>query len=501
MKRGKKTLINTAAGMLEEIIAVICGFILPRLILSAFGSKYNGLTSSISQFLAYAILLRSGIGGATRAALYKPLAEHNQKEIDGIVKATDIFMKKIGLILAVSIVGFATVYPFMVKNEFGWFFTFTLFLVIGIDTFANSFFGITYLIVLQADQRIWVASIAKTVCNILNVAVASALILNDAPIHLVKLGSSLVYLIYPLFLNYYVHKRYHIDPHAEPDNKAIAQRWDAFWHQVAEFVMNNTDVTVLTAFTNLLEVSVYSVHNMVISGLKRVVNSLASGLEAAFGNMLAKNEDQALRENLSVIETMIYALCTVAYGSAIILMASFVRIYTKGITDTEYVRPLFALVLFLAQFFNGIRKPYQMVVSAAGHFKQTKKGAMLEPVINLSLSILLVIKYGLVGVAAGTLAATVFRTIQYSVYMSRNIVKRSMMIPAIRILLSFAEGGITYAVIRLINLPEPSTYLAWALNGMITVIVASLAVGTGSLLFFRTDCIKFVQKLKRAVKA
>ena len=92
--RSKRIAINTAFSLLEETVAVVCGFILPRLILVTFGSKYNGLTTSITQFLSCAVLLRSGIGGATRAALYKPLANNNQDELNAIVKATDNFMKK-----------------------------------------------------------------------------------------------------------------------------------------------------------------------------------------------------------------------------------------------------------------------------------------------------------------------------------------------------------------------------------------------------------------------
>ena len=146
--RSKKTVKNTVFSLIEDFVAIVCSFIIPKLILSRFGSVYNGLTTSITQFLSCAILLRSGIGGATRAALYKPLAEKNNKEISSIIKATDIFMKKIGLILLAFIVLFAAFYPMIIHTNFTWFFTFSLFLIIGISTFAESFFGITYLILL-----------------------------------------------------------------------------------------------------------------------------------------------------------------------------------------------------------------------------------------------------------------------------------------------------------------------------------------------------------------
>ena len=72
--RGRKTLKNTIYGLLYEATAIICNLILPRIILSSFGSQYNGVIGSITQFLNVIALFQSGIGGVTIAALYKPLA-------------------------------------------------------------------------------------------------------------------------------------------------------------------------------------------------------------------------------------------------------------------------------------------------------------------------------------------------------------------------------------------------------------------------------------------
>ena len=58
------------------------------------------------------------------------------------------------------------IYPFFVKDDFEWFFSFSLFLIIGVSSFAESFFGITYLIVLQADQKLWISSLLKIICYI-----------------------------------------------------------------------------------------------------------------------------------------------------------------------------------------------------------------------------------------------------------------------------------------------------------------------------------------------
>ena len=48
----KKAFRNTICQLLLEAITAACGLILPRLILSYFGSTYNGIIQSISQFIS-----------------------------------------------------------------------------------------------------------------------------------------------------------------------------------------------------------------------------------------------------------------------------------------------------------------------------------------------------------------------------------------------------------------------------------------------------------------
>lgn len=494
--RSKKTLVNTVMDLILQIVTIICGFILPRLILEKFGSQYNGIISSITQFLSCAVLLRSGIGGATRAALYKPLANKDKDQINSIMKATDLFMKKIGLILALLIVGAAIIYPFLVNEEFSWLFTFSLFLIIGISTFAESFWGITYLILLQADQKLWISSLFKIIATILNVIIASILILNNFSIHIVKLGSAIAFCICPICINIYVKRKYKLNLKVKTDNNAISQRWDAFWHQVATFVTNNTDIMVLTVFSNMFEVSVYSVYSMVIRSLKNIVLAFSNGLEAAFGNMIAKSEKKSIKENLSIVEFVVYNISTIVYACAIVLILQFVNVYTYGINDVDYLRPAFAYILLIAQFFYSIRIPYQMVIQAAGHYKQTRNGAILEAIINIVISVILVINFGLVGVAIGTLISMVFRTMQLSIYMCKNIVKRSYFITIGKCMVSFLEMAIIILVFNLLNLEFPYNYMDWIKNAIITGIISLVTVFVGTLIFYRKDFKGFIEKMK-----
>lgn len=498
--RGKKTAINTVAALLQEFVKILCGFILPRIILTKFGSDYNGLTTSITQFLAVAVLFRSGVGGATRAALYKPIADGDQKEFSAIIKATDIYMKKIALLLGVFIILFAFIYPLLVNSDFTWLFVFSLFIIIGFSSFAESFFGITYLIVLQATQRLWISSLLHSICYIMNLVIAMLLIYGGASIHLVKLGSALVYVLYPVVIGIVVRKMYRIDKNVEPNNQAIAQRWDAFWHQVSVFVMSNSPVIILTAFCNIIEVSVYSIYNLVISSLKSLIYCFTSGLEAAFGNMIAKNETKILNQNVSVVEFFLFNITTIVYTTAASMILSFVMIYTTGITDVDYYRPEYAYIILLAQFFSCFRYPYQIVVQAAGHYKQTRNGAMIEPMINIVVSVICVIQFGIIGVAIGMLCATVFRTIQYSIYASKHILQRSIAVVMGKLVYCLAQVVIVLFLLNCLPIAEPANYLDWAVLGVISVSIATAVALLFAVVFSRNDLQLFVVKCKNIVR-
>ena len=409
----------------------------------------------------YSVKLCSGIGGATRAALYKPLREDNQDKINAIMSATRIF------------------------------------LIMGIETFLQSLFGITNFIFLQADQKTYVPALAHIVCYILNTLLVYILIKCNFGIHIVKLGSSIAFSLYPVILLFYFRSHYSIDFKVEPDNVAIGQRWDAFYHQAAEFVMNNTDVIILTMLCPLTEVSVYSVYNLVVAAVKKLMSSFTDGLEAAFGSILAENKSNSLIKSFRLVEMIIFNVSTLVTCCCGNLIIEFVALYTRNINDADYIRKSFALVVVFAQFFNSIRRPYQIIVQAAGHYRQTKRGAIVEPVINIVLSIVMVWKFGLVGVAIGTLAATIFRTVQYSYYADKNLIPGSFLRMLIKTLVGIAEYILVTYIYFIIPKNEATTYWHWIGHSVLMLAISAVVIVIGMILFERKELRDLLERAKK----
>ena len=498
--RSKKALINTISGLAYEFVAVICGFILPKLILSAFGSDYNGITSSITQFLGYVALMRAGIGGVTRAALYKPLAENDAEKISAVVNATEKFLKKVAFIFLISLFLFAIIYPFFTINNFDYFFSFTLVIILGLSTFAQYYFGLTYQLLLNADQKQNIISYVQIITTILNTIIAFILIKLGANIHVVKLASAIVFSLNPIIINWYVRKHYKINKTVKPNNDALKDRWDCFGLQVANFVNSNTDMAILTIFTNVFDVSVYVVYYMVTNGIRKILLTFVNGVGAAFGNMFAKDEKDTIYKNLFVFEEVTFSLSNIFFGTTIVTILSFVTLYTKNVNDVNYYRPIFSIILVLAFIFSCYRIPYQAIVEAVGHFKKTRNGSFLEAGLNIVISIIFVNIYGLVGVAIGTLAATVFRTFQYAIYMSKNLIKRSMLFVYKRLLISILELSLIVGVSFLLKLNISSNFIIWIFNSFLVLSISTLIIFAFEYIFYKDDLFLTFTKFKSALK-
>ena len=500
MTRSNKAVLNTFTSLLFEVVAAICGFILPRLILSHFGSAYNGITSSICQFIACVALLKSGIGSVTRAALYKPLAIHDDYAVSCVFVATEKFMRRIALIFMGALFLFAVVYPFAVKDQFSWSFAFSLALILGVSTFAQYYFGIAHQMLLDADQRQYIATIINIGGIVLNTLVASALIVLGCSIHVVQLGSAVVFAIQPIALMYYVSRRYHINRNVCPNNNALSQRWDAFGHQLASFVNTNTDIMVLTLATNVFEVSVYTIYCMVAHAVRKVITGFTGGIGAAFGNMLAKEENERLYRYFKIFDFITFVFSLWAFSCTATLIVPFVGVYTRGVYDVDYTRDSFGYLLAFSEFLVCVKIPYQILVQTFGYFKQTKKGAFVEAGLNIVTSVIFVCLIGLDGVLIGTIIAALYRTIDYGIVAYRKMLKYEISYYIKKIVMIGITGCVLVALNGLFKDCVVNSYGQWVGIAVMKSTILLFVVTICSLVFYRNETKETAVFVTRKIK-
>lgn len=490
--RKKKTIVNIFYTFLLEGITIVSGFIVPRLIISAFGSDAYGLTQSIAEFIGYVALLQTGVGSAIKAALYKPLAKKDDDTLSVVVKTTEHFFYKIAVFSIVYVLALSVLFQPLLAKEFDFGFTAILVIIIGLGTAAQYFFGITSQMLLEADQKSYIYSIVQMVTIVLNTISVVIAVRLGASIVIVKLCSAIFFVIRPIVLNIYARHHYHIDRTVKTDNSYIKQRWDAFGQGIAFFLHSKTDIFVLTIFSTFSNVSIYSVYAIVTRGLSSLLGSIEKVVRSAFGNIIANKEDENLKRTFSMYISLMHIITTVTFSTASITVFSFVKLYTTKVSDANYIQPLFGLIIIAAEALYCLRLPYYSIIYAAGKFKETNRSAYIEAAVNIISSIVLVYKFGLIGVAIGTLLAMSYRTAAYIYFLSKDVVFLNIKHQIIRYIITiviYLSGiylGSRFPI-------ETKSYFSWALYAGVVFILATIYTILLNLIFDRSNTLNAIK--------
>lgn len=486
---------NVRTSILYQLVTVAYGLVVPRLVLSSFGSEVNGLTSSLSQFLNYISLLEGGLSGVIMAALYKPLANKDYAKVSGVIKAADNFFKKIALIFAVYTLALATIYPFVVSTSFSWGYIFSLTIIISTSLFIQYFFSLSYRLLINADQNGYVVFSTLILFTILNFLVTFIVIYVYPEIHILKAASAIVFIVQPIAFNRYIKKNYKLDKNAEPDEEAIAQRWDGFGQNIAFFIHSNTDVVILTIFSTLSNVSIYAVYMLAVNAIRSLVLAIFSALAPSLGNSLvtmSKEESNSLFDNY---EFGLSVITTFAFTCGALLVTPFVQVYTKGITDANYYQPIFGCLMMAAEAVYCFRDPYVTVTYVSGKYKETAKYAYIEAVLNIVVSVILVSKLGLIGVAIGTLLAMSYRMISHMMYIANNLFERELK-KSLKCLLVHSMIAILSAIlVTLLIRIDVQNYFDWIIEAVATVAVVVTVMIAVLYMTYRKQLCLFTKRL------
>ena len=167
---------NSASTAFLQIMTMLVGFFIPRIIIDVYGSEINGLVTSIIQFIAYFNLVEAGISGAAVWALYKPLAEDDNKTLSAIIVTAKNFYNKAGYIFVSLTLGLAIIYPAFIKvYSLSYIEVFLLVLILGVSGALEFFTLAKYRVLLTAAQKTYIISIASVCAIVLNALIIAFL--------------------------------------------------------------------------------------------------------------------------------------------------------------------------------------------------------------------------------------------------------------------------------------------------------------------------------------
>ena len=492
--RKKQFFLNIITSYGAQLVTTICALILPRLILSAYGSDVNGLVSSITQFLSVVSITDMGIALVVQSSLYKPLADKDNDEISRILVSAQKFYRTIGILLVIYTAVLCIVYPNTVNTGFDWIYVASLIVILSVDSIFQYFFGITKSQLIVSDQKKYITSYSSIIARILNTVVCCALIYMGASIQIVKLVSALVFLINPITYSIYVKRNYSINWKIKYTTEPIKQKWNGVARHITSYIFDNTDTIILTFFSTLANVSVYAVYNMVLKGINQLVSIFGNVIQPMLGEYWAKEEKDKFNHFFSAYEWTMQAGGCFIYGCTMTLIVPFVKVYTNNINDVNYIVPVFAILITLAGAIQFLRLPYGTVIGSVGLYKETQNYYIATSALNIVISLLLVYKFDLVGVAIGTLIASVYMYFSNGQYIYRNILNKPIKdfaIITIKSVLIFIIAGTSCSFIELWE----TTFISWIILAVIHAIIWLATIILINVLFDREKTIMSLKAL------
>jgi O-antigen/teichoic acid export membrane protein len=498
--RIKNVIRNTSWELTYEFIVVLLGFLAPRYIILTYGSEVNGLQSTIMQIIAIMTLLQAGAITASVYSLYKPVAENNYSEISLKLSASVRYFRKISYIFLVLVIIGAVVTSLLLQSGIDKGLIFIAFIIFGAKNALDLLFTSRFRILFNANQQKHIVSVALLIEQMIYYTLLFITLWLKLHFIYMYLWLLLGCMIKIIFMQGVFKKQYGnlITTSKNEVEPVIRGKNYALINEVSHSVVASS-ITILFSFLYGLEAaSVLGVYWMVIRLLTMLAQALYASFAPSFGNLVAGGDHNTISRVFKIFQYAFFMINTFLYMCAAYMMLPFIRIYTSGITDAQYINQLLSITIIIYGIIYTYRIPYNIVVSTNGLFKETWLQPMLSSIFSLFVSIILGrinMVYVLIGPITFYLTNAVYQHFKIKQVLPHLKIDKAKN----HVFVSLAGVGI--AIVASIIIPSSANVVGmWMLDAIISALASISLILIFSLLFDREtflDTFRYVMVLVR----
>lgn len=486
MNRSYSMIKNIAWELGYYIIVVLLGFLAPRFIILTYGSSVNGLSSAITQILNVILLLQAGATTAAMYHLYKPIEDNDLREIRYQYSAASKYFKRLSIIFLIIMSVSACIVPFVLKADIEKIYIFSAFCILGLKSFLDLLFTSKYRILFTAYQEKYLISISTLFEQVIYYCLVFVTIYF-------KWHFIFIYLWFFVgcFIKVLILVREKRRKHPEIYEVTVGESKNLVpgtGYSLANEVSHSitmSSISILIAFLyGLKESSVYSVYALVFAAIDLISLSLYSSFAPSFANLVASSDTKRVSEVFSIFQFLFALMSTFFMMSCTYLLIPFVKLYTSGATDINYISIQLASLYIVLSMCSSYRIPYNLVVSSSGFFKQTWRQPVICAVISIAISICLGhfnFAYILCGPIVFYICNFFYQRFVLRKLAPHTVSKRVFLLILISIISLFCSY--LFSII----LPVNDGISAWILHAILFVVFAVIILLVLSYLFMRKE--------------
>ncbi len=402
--KAKKLVKGSALGTIEFFATALITLAMTPFIIHSLGDAMYGLWIFVGSFLGYYGLMDFGLNSAIQRFLSRAIGSNDIEDANKIINTSLAIFAILGFIILFFsfIVAFAV--PFLIKNITEIDLFRKIVLILGLN-FAVGFPLRVFSGILTANIRYDLS----TAIELIKLTLRTILI-----IILLKSGHGIIALAFVTLIvdiggyitKYFVVRRlysYIVLSIKLIDNSKIRTLFGysiyTFISKMADQLRFNVDKLVITIFIDLGSVTLYSIASRLVKYFMQFVASAIGMLTPIFSQYEAKNNYAAIREKF-IFTTKISSYLSIMIGGILII---FGKAFIQRWVGAKYLSAYpVLLVLVIPTIFALMQSPSIQLLYGISKHKFFAVSNSVEGIANLILSLILVKKYGLIGVAIGT---------------------------------------------------------------------------------------------------
>lgn len=496
--RIKNAIKNSFFGMLGQVVLIIVGFFCQRTMNLRMGAELVGMNGVISNVINILSVSEMGIATAVVYNLYSAIAVQDRARIAGLMN----LYRKAYIAFASVIVGLGmAVMPFIhhILNEV----TFSLGYIRLIFFLWLTRTALSYLLsykrsILIADQKEYLVSIVMLAVNVLNYT-STIVILELSRNYVLALGINIaVEVAGNLWISAYVNRKYSflVQMRKAPLERELVGTVvdnikNIFVTRLFTKLLLSTDKIIVSGMITTVVAGLYTNYSLVPQSVLNIMVAFSGALKPTLGHLFLEKDREKDVHALRQITFLFFLLASAASVCIFCLITPFVR--DIWLNETYLMEMSFVTASVGQFFFTAMGLPLESVMSVTGLFHKEKTIAIMTTLVNLVISLLLVGKLGVVGIAIGTIAAYLVQIGCRMYVFFREYVKQ----PAVSYLADIAQYAVITAAETALIYPLTKCIYSGGLISLllIAVMAATLTLAADLLLYCRSWKVKSVVEM------
>lgn len=408
MQRTKKSIINAIVSLFGIIINSVFALILTRLILLNYGSDFNGVVATANQIVNMLLIVEGGFTLATNVALFQPYMNSQYSIINSILSASRIIFNKIGILFLILGTLFGCIYSFLIKSELSSWNLIAIFMMIVISCAFNLIFTTKCRILYATAQKEYIIAALGILTNTLQYALNIYLILMKYDMLVIRFVFMTFSIINGILIFVVFKKQFPLaNFKSEPSFNKIKGTRDVVIQKTTTVIYSSIPLIFLSTFVGTLFSSVYSVYNSVFVLVKTMIYAFVNAPVNGFGQLIVEKEKSIVYDRFLTYEFIVLFLLSIILSVATVLINPFVRIYTSGVQDINYVNMKISIMFVIITLLEVIHIPSGVIINMSGNFRTAKNFQIIACLILVVLETIGALTIGIYGIMVGIIITNI----------------------------------------------------------------------------------------------